>query len=84
LLKYELAGDPALAALAKIVHAADVAADIDTDPAGWGLMAIAHGFAMLLGRDDRRKIDLETPIYDALYAWCEHWARVYAEDRDGA
>ena len=31
LLKYELT-DPALARLARIVHAADVAADIDTDP----------------------------------------------------
>ena len=84
LLKYDLAGDPALTALAKIVHAADVAADIDTDPAGWGLMAIAHGFALLHGRDDRRKIDLEAPMYDALYAWCEHWAQVQAEEQEGA
>jgi hypothetical protein len=67
--------------LAKIVHAADIAADIETDPAGWGLMAIAHGFALLFGRDDQRKIDLETPMYDALYAWCEHWARVQAEEQ---
>ena len=70
MLKYGLGGDPALTALAKIVHAADVAEMIETDPAGWGLMAIAHGFAMLLGRDDHRKIELETPVYDALYAWC--------------
>jgi len=61
-LKYNLAGDPALAALAKIVHAADVAEDIESDPAGWGVMAIAHVFALLLGRDDHRKLDLETPI----------------------
>jgi hypothetical protein len=83
LLKYGLADDPALSALAKIVHAADIAADIETDPAGWGLMAIAHGFALLLGRDDQRKIDLETPMYDALYAWCEHWARAHAEEQAG-
>ena len=83
LLKYNLVGDPALRALAKIVHAADIAVDIETDPAGWGLMAIAHGFALLLGRDDRRKIDLETPMYDALYAWCEHWDRVYTEEQAG-
>jgi hypothetical protein len=83
LLKYGLADDPALRALAKIVHAADIAADIDTDPAGWGLMAIAHGFALVLGRDDQRKIDLETPMYDALYAWCEHWARAHAEEQAG-
>jgi hypothetical protein len=84
MLKYGLGGDPALTALAKIVHAADVAEDIETDPAGWGLMAIAHGFAMLLGRDDHRKIELETPVYDALYAWCERWARVHAEELEGA
>jgi hypothetical protein len=63
--------DPALVALAKIVHAADVAADIDMAPEGRGLKAIAHGFSSLLGRDDARKIELETPLYDALYAWCQ-------------
>ena len=59
LLKYDLAGDPALTALAKIVHAADVAADIETDPAGLGPDGYRPRFAMLLGRDDRRKIELE-------------------------
>src|SRR6516162_10365935 len=66
MLKYNLLGDPALIALAKIVHAADIAADIDTVPEGRGLKAIAHGFSLLLGRDDARKIVLETPLYDAL------------------
>src|SRR3954452_5088106 len=56
MLKYDLSGDPALVALAKIVHAADVSADIDTVPEGRGLKAIAHGFSRLFGRDDRRKI----------------------------
>jgi hypothetical protein len=74
LLKYGLTGDPALVALGKIVHAADVAADIDTAPEGRGLKAVAHGFALLLGRDDARKIELETPVYDALYAWCRQQA----------
>jgi len=36
------------------------------------LKAIAHGFAMVHGEDDHRKIDLESPLYDALYAWCQH------------
>ena len=71
MLKYNLLGDPALVALAKIVHAADVSADIDTVPEGRGLKAIAHGFSHLLGRDDRKKIELESPMYDALYAWCQ-------------
>jgi hypothetical protein len=71
MLKYDLSGDPALVALAKIVHAADVSADIDTVPEGRGLKAIAHGFSHLFGRDDHRKIELESPLYDALYAWCQ-------------
>ena len=71
LLKYDLSGDPALVALAKIVHAADVSADLDSVPEGRGLKAIAHGFSHLFGRDDRKKIELESPMYDALYAWCQ-------------
>ena len=71
MLKYNLLDDPALVALAKIVHAADVSADIDTVPEGRGLKAIAHGFSHLFGRDDQKKIELESPMYDALYAWCQ-------------
>src|SRR5436853_6777213 len=51
LVKYNLTGDPGLVELAKIVHAADVSADIDTSPEGRGLKAIAYGFAMLHGLD---------------------------------
>jgi len=50
------------------VHAAYVSADIDTSPYGRGLRAIAHGFAYVYGKDDQRKIELETPMYDAFYA----------------
>jgi hypothetical protein len=70
MLKYGLMQDPALVELAKIVHAADVSSDIDTSPQGAGLKAIAHGFAILHGLNDHKKIELETPLYDALYAWC--------------
>jgi hypothetical protein len=75
MLKYGLMGDPGLVELAKIVHAADVSADIDTCPEGRGLKAIAHGFALVHGKDDHRKIELETPMYDALYAWCQRKAQ---------
>ena len=68
--EFDLAGDPALVGLAEIVHAADVDEDIDSSPEGRGLSAIAHGFALLHGTNDRKKIVLETPMYDALYAWC--------------
>jgi hypothetical protein len=78
MLKYGLMNDPGLVGLAKIVHAADIAADIDTVPEGRGLKAIAHGFSLLLGRDDARKIVLETPLYDALYAWCQRQAGAVA------
>ncbi len=64
--------DPALDRLALIVHGADVAADIDVTPEAAGLKAIAHGFAIVHGEADHRKIELESPLYDALYAWCQH------------
>ncbi len=70
MVRYGLADDAGLIELARIVHAADVESDIDTSPEGPGLQAIAKGFSILHGRDDHRKITLESPIYDALYAWC--------------
>jgi len=69
--EFDLAGDAALVRLAQVVHAADVDEDIDSSPEGRGLSAIAHGFALLHGTDDHLKIQLETPMYDALYAWCQ-------------
>lgn len=69
--EFGLTKDPALVRLAQIVHAADVSEDIDSTPEGRGLSAIAHGFALLHGTEDHRKIALETPMYDALYAWCQ-------------
>ena len=71
LLKYG-PQDPALHRLAKIVHGADVSEDVGLTPEAAGLKAIAHGFAMVHGTNDHRKIELETPLYDAIYAWCQH------------
>jgi len=68
---FGLGEDAALVRLAEIVHAADVSADRQTSPEGPGLYAIAHGFAVLHGKADHRKIELESPMYDALYAWCQ-------------
>ena len=70
MVKYHLT-DPALARLARIVHGADVSADINIVPQSAGLQAIAHGFALAYGDKDDEKIRLETPMYDALYAWCQ-------------
>jgi hypothetical protein len=63
--------DPALRLLALIVHGADVAEDRDVTPQSRGLLAVAEGFHLLeLG--DQRQLELSLPVYDALYAWCEH------------
>jgi hypothetical protein len=67
-LKYQLK-DPALARLARIVHAADVAQDIDKEPVARGLEAIAVGFS-LRHPDDEENLEYQFEVYDALYAWC--------------
>jgi hypothetical protein len=63
--------DPALDRLAQIVHGADVSEDVDKTPEAAGLKAIAFGFAIVHGENDHLKIALESPLYDALYAWCQ-------------
>ena len=67
---HHLDSDPALVRLAKIVHAADIADDLGTDPAGPGLLAIGLG-GLDVEADDHRLLDRGTFVYDALYAWCQ-------------
>jgi hypothetical protein len=62
--------DPALRLMAHVVHGADVADDRDATPESRGLLAIADGFA-LLDVDDQTQLELELPVYDALYAWAQ-------------
>ena len=66
--EYKLGGDPVLELMARVVHGADVSEDADSVPESRGLLAIADGFA-LLDIDDQRQLELELPVYDALYAW---------------
>jgi hypothetical protein len=66
--EFDLGGDPALKRLATIVHAADVPADLESDPLGPGLLAIGEG-GLLAEDDDHRLLDRGTFVYDALYAW---------------
>jgi hypothetical protein len=68
IIKYELK-DPALLRLAKIVHAADVAPDIDKDPIGRGLDAIAIGYSLRFPEDEEN-LARQFEVYDSLYAWC--------------
>ncbi len=66
--KYHLT-DPGLLRLAKIVHAADIAAELHTDEIAPGLEAIASGFNLILP-DDQANLQHQFVVYDALYAWC--------------
>ena len=66
---FNLGGDPALARLAKIVRAADIEAERDTDEAGPGLQAIGVG-GLDVEADDHRLLERASFVYDALYAWC--------------
>jgi len=68
ILKYEL-NEPGLLRLAKIIHAADVRADFDTDPIARGFEAIAVGYSLRYPHDEEN-LEHQFEVYDALYAWC--------------
>jgi hypothetical protein len=68
--EFQLAGDPALVRLARIVHAADVSQDLQSDPLGPGLLAIGQG-GLDVEADDHRLLEKGSFVYDALYAWCQ-------------
>ena len=68
IVKYGLK-EPGLLRMAKIVHAADVDKDIDTDPIARGLEAIASGYSLRFP-EDLENLERQFEVYDALYAWC--------------
>jgi hypothetical protein len=68
--RHRLGGDPALAELARIVHAADVSSDVDTHPFGATLRAIGEA-GLDVETDDHRLLERGLFVYDALYAWCQ-------------
>lgn len=61
--------DRALEKMRLIVRGADTSA-FGIAPEAAGLYAIALGFAAS-GRSDAELLDLEFPVYDALYAFCQ-------------
>lgn len=63
-------GDPPVHLMARIVDGADVSADRQVTPESRGLYAIAEGFS-LLALNDLEQLELELPVYNALYAWCQ-------------
>ena len=66
--KYGLT-DPGLLSLARIVHAADIEADLHTDKIAPGLEAIAVGYSLRFPKD-AENLTHQFEVYDALYAWC--------------
>jgi hypothetical protein len=67
--EFDLGDDPALGPLAKIVHAADISGELESDPLGAGLLAIGEG-GLDVEQDDQRLLERGSFVYDALYAWC--------------
>src|SRR5438093_10664937 len=67
--------DLAVQLLAKIVHGADVAADLYGRPEAPGLKAIAEGFQQMGLPNDHAILALEFPVYDALYVYCHQQAK---------
>ncbi len=68
ILKYGLK-EAGLLRLAKIVHAADVSEDIESDPIACGLEAIASGYSLRFP-NDMENLERQFEVYDSLYAWC--------------
>jgi hypothetical protein len=67
LVDEHVGGDPALRALASIVHGADFAAEVQSTPESAGLRAISAGFP-LVSKGDADTIARAAFLYDALYA----------------
>ena len=70
---YDLGGDPALVRLARIVHAADIETEIDTDPFA-ARPARARVRGLDVEADDHRLLERASFVYGALYAWCSRVA----------
>ena len=66
--------DSALIELARIVHAADVASDVDSHPFGAAVRAIGNAGAAI-EVDDQALLRRGLFVYDALYAYCQREAR---------
>ncbi|OIP62360.1 MAG: chromate resistance protein [Nitrospirae bacterium CG_4_9_14_3_um_filter_53_35] len=65
--KYELKDKP-LIRLARIVNAADTRR-LEKDPLAAGVEAIAVGYGLRFP-DDKKNLERQFEVYDALYAWC--------------
>lgn len=66
---FDLQDDPALAALARTVRAADTD-HLELAPQAAGLLAASLGLSALHAANDVAMLEAAMPIYDALYAGC--------------
>src|SRR5437879_6464796 len=80
LKKYNLASDPALVLLGKIVNGADTDNTLWQQPEGAGLNAIAEGFRRLNLKNDHEINAAEWIVYDALYAYCQEMVKRGKQD----
>jgi hypothetical protein len=71
LKKYNMASEPALQLLGKIVNGADTDNSLWRQAESSGLKAIAEGFRYLGLKSDHEIISAEWIVYDALYAYCK-------------
>jgi hypothetical protein len=67
LVHEQLAGDPVLVEMARIVQAADFNDQLDDHPAARGLQLMSRGFP-LVTTDDHETAERASFVYDALYA----------------
>jgi hypothetical protein len=81
--EFELGSDPALSRLARIVHAADIDGELETDPLGVGLLAIGIG-GLDVEPNDHALLEKGSFVYDALYAWCRRETDAEAASRQDA
>jgi hypothetical protein len=73
--KHNLARDPAIVLMAKIVNGADTDNSLWKQPEAAGLSAIAEGIRHLGLKDDHEMIAVEAIVYDALYGYCQEMVR---------
>ena len=80
LMHYDLATDPALDEIARIVHQADLADDTFDAPAATGLDILIRGLS-LTRPDDHATLTITDPLFDGLY---EHIRRYLLTGRPPA
>jgi hypothetical protein len=72
--RYELAGDPAMALVGRIVNGADTDNTLYQQPEGPGLRALSEGIRALHPQDDEAILAAGLPLMDAVHAYAKERA----------